>query len=156
MMTKIRIRPARSGDWAQLEILVAGICQFHGDTHGLTRAQFDNFAIGENAPVTVLVAESEDGILAGFVAGFAIYSFQEGKTNFEVQNLFVAESFRRQRIGEVLMMNIMQTARQRYGEVSFKLGALHWNSGALEFYKQLGFAPSVKATESVSMVKKSA
>jgi hypothetical protein len=73
MMTNIRIRPARSGDWAQLEILVAGICQFHGDTHGLTRSQFDNFAIGDHAPVTVLVAESEDGILAGFVAGFAIY-----------------------------------------------------------------------------------
>ena len=137
--TKIKIRPVRSGDWAQFEMLVAGICGFHGDTHGLTRAQFDSYAIGENAPVTVMVAETEDGILAGFVAGFPVYHFHEGKTIFEIQNLFVAEPFRRQRIGEVLMIYIMQSARRKDNAASFKLGALNWNETALEFYKQLGF-----------------
>ncbi len=138
-MTNIRIRPVRSGDWSQFEILVAGICNFHGDQHGLTRAQFDSYAIGDNAPVTVMVAETEDGILAGFVAGFPVYNFHAGKTIFEIQNLFVSEQFRRQRIGEVLMMSIMQAARRKDHAASFKLGALNWNETALEFYKQLGF-----------------
>ncbi len=140
MMTNIRIRPVRSGDWSQFETLVAGICQFHGDQHGLTRAQFDSFAIGENAPVTVLVAETEDGILAGFVAGFPVYNFHDGRTIFDIQNLFVAEPFRRQRIGEVLMMSIMQIARRKVEAAAFRLGTLNWNATALEFYKQLGFA----------------
>jgi ribosomal protein S18 acetylase RimI-like enzyme len=153
MMTNIRIRPARSGDWAQLETLVAGICRYHGDTHALTRAQFDDFATRENAPVTVLVAETEEGVLAGFVAGFPIYSFQAGKAIFEIQNIYVAEEFRRQRIGEVLMIHIMQSARRRLGAASFKLGALNWNEAALEFYKQLGFVPNQRAAESVRLVR---
>ena len=156
MMTNIRIRPARSGDWSQLETLVAGISSFHGDKHGLTRSQFDNFAIGEHAPVTVLVAETEEGLLAGFVAGFAIYSFQEGRTNFEIQNLFVAENFRRQRIGEVLMMNIMQSARRRHGPLTFRLGALKWNETALKFYEQMGFVPSTRSLDNTVMIKKTA
>jgi GNAT superfamily N-acetyltransferase len=139
MMTNIRIRPARSGDWSQFETLVAGICNFHGDQHGLTRVQFDSYAIGENAPVTVMVAETEEGILAGFVAGFPVYNFHAGKTVFEIQNLFVAEQFRRQRIGEVLMISIMQTARRKDNAAAFKLGTLNWNETALQFYKQLGF-----------------
>lgn len=157
MMTNIRIRPARSGDWSQLEMLVAGICSFHGDKHGLTRSQFDDLATRENAPVNVLVAETEEGALVGFVAGFAIYSFQEGRTNFEIQNLFVAENFRRQRIGEVLMINIMQLARRLHGTgVIFRLGALNWNEAALEFYKQLGFGPSPNVAGTTILIKKTA
>ena len=153
MMTNIRIRPVRSGDWLKLEILVAEICKFHGDKHGLTRAQFDDFATRDNAPITVLVAETEQGVFAGFVAGFPIYSFQAGKTMFEIQNLYVAEEFRRQRIGEVLMINIMQSARRKCGKVGFKLGALNWNEGALEFYKQLGFIPNPNPRESIKLVR---
>ena len=156
MMTNIRIRPVGSGDWAQFETLVAGICNFHGDTHGLTRAQFDDFATRENAPVTVMVAETEEKALVGFIAGFAIYSFQEGRANFEIQNLFVAEDFRRQRIGEILMINIMQFARRRHGPVTFRLGALNWNAAALEFYKQFGFAPNPKAQDTTILIKQTA
>lgn len=140
MVIPIKVRLVRSDDWSQFETLVAGICAFHGDKHGLNRAQFDHFAIGENAPVLVMVAETEDRILAGFVAGFPIYSFQSGQTIFDIQNLFVTERFRRQRIGEVLMISLMQSARHRFGATSFKLGALNWNKAALEFYKQLGFS----------------
>lgn len=155
-MTNIRIRPARSGDWSQLEKLVAGICQHHGDQHGLTRAQFDAFATGDNAPVTVLVAETEDAQLAGFVAGFAIYDFHMGQVKFEIHNLFVDEAFRRQRIGEVLMINIMQAARKKHEAVRFGLGALDWNKEALEFYKQLGFAPSQNAKETLRLSRQAA
>lgn len=156
MATPIKIRPVRSGDWAKLETLVSGICRFHGDTHKLTREQFDNLAIGENAPMTVLVAETEHGILAGFVAGYAIYAFESGKTAFEIQNLFVAEEFRRQRIGEILMISIMQSARHKLGEVGFRLGSLDWNKAAIEFYKQMGFEPNLKHVNTVRLMKETA
>lgn len=154
MTISLRVRPVRSDDWAQLETLVAGICRFHGDEYGLTKSQFDGLAIGESAPVTVLVAEEESGLLVGFVAGFALYSFPQGETAFEIQNLYVAEDFRRQRIGEVLMLSIMQTARRRLGPVSFRLGALNWNEAALEFYKQLGFAPNPHSKDSVRLMRR--
>jgi GNAT superfamily N-acetyltransferase len=152
-MTAIRVRPARSGDWAQFEGLVAGICLFHGDQPGLTRARFDALACGENAPILTLVAETEDGILAGFVAGFPVFEFQQGKAGFQVQNLFVAEAFRRERIGEVLMLSIMQQARRLCKAEVFKLGAEDWNEGAINFYKQLGFAENTNAKKDVRLIR---
>jgi GNAT superfamily N-acetyltransferase len=153
MMIHIRIRPARSGDWSQFEPLVAGLCQFHGDQHGLTRAQFDDFTTRDDAPVTTLVAETESGILAGFAAGFATYDFHNGQTAFEIHDLFVAETFRRQRIGEILMTSIMQAARRKHGDVSFKLGAVNWNAPAIEFYKQLGFEQRAPTHDTIRLVR---
>jgi ribosomal protein S18 acetylase RimI-like enzyme len=152
-MTAIKIRPVRSGDWAQFEGLVAGICLFHGDQPGLTRARFDMLACGEKAPILTLVAETEEGILAGFVAGFPVFEFQQGKTGFQVQNLFVAENFRRERIGEVLMLSIMQQARRKFGVETVKLGAQDWNEGAINFYKQLGFAENNNAKKDVRLIR---
>lgn len=150
---KIRVRPVAQDDWAQFEILLAGICRYHGDQHALTREQFNSLAMGDAAPVTVLVAETEEGILAGYVAGFALYTLQQGETSFEIQNLFVAEEFRRQHIGEVLMISIMQAARRKHGSQSFRLGALKWNEAALEFYRQLGFVPNTKAQDTARLVR---
>ncbi len=155
-MVNIRVRAARSGDWNKLETLIAGLCRYHGDQHKLTRTQFDNMTMGENAPVIVMVAETEDGILAGFVAGFFLYRFQEGLVAFEIQNLFVAETFRRNRIGEVLMISVMREARRRNDVGAFALGALNWNEAALEFYKQLGFEPNLRAADSVRLVRRTA
>lgn len=155
-MTNIRIRQARSGDWSKLEILVAGLCRYHGDQHKLTRTQFDSMAIGDDAPVTVLVAETEDGILAGFVAGFHLYRFEAGMVVFEIQNLFVAEEFRRQRIGEVLMISIMAEARRKKDAKAFALGALNWNDAAIEFYKQMGFAANPKSGDTTRLIRKEA
>lgn len=156
MMTNLRIRPARSGDWSQLEVLVAGISQFHGDQHGLTRAQFDEFATRDNAPVTVMVAETEEKLLVGYAAGFAVYDFHMGKTKFEIHNLFVHENFRRQRIGEVLMIYIMEAARKKHQAVRFGLGAVNWNKEALEFYRQLGFIPNESAKETLRLFRETA
>ncbi|MFA7277256.1 MAG: N-acetyltransferase [Pseudobdellovibrionaceae bacterium] len=155
-MVAIRIRPVRSGDWSQFEKLVAGICAFHGDSHQLTRLQFDELAARENAPVTVLVAETEDGDLAGFAAGFAIYNFHDGQTLFEIQNLFVAEHYRRQRIGESLMVALMQFARHHHRAAGFKIGALKWNDAAIAFYRQMGFGVNPRAHETTRLFKKTA
>ena len=113
-MLAIRIRAARSGDWARLETLIAGICRYHGDTIGLKRPQFDALVCADNAPMIVLVAETAEGIFAGYVAGYAMYEFQSGQTNFNIQNLYVAEEFRRQRVGETLLVAIVREARQRF------------------------------------------
>lgn len=156
MTVAIKIRPVRSGDWTRFEQLVAGICQYHGDTHGLTRTVFDTMAIGNAAPVITLVAETDDGQLVGFAAGFPVYNFHMGVIGFEIHNLFVAEAFRRQRIGEVLMISIIQAAKQKHNATRFKIGAQSWNAGAIEFYKQLGFNESTQSKETVSLVKQAA
>ena len=153
MTTPIRIRPVISSDWAQFETLIAGICRYHGDNHGLTRATFDQMAVGDSAPVLALVAETEDGILAGFAAGYPVFHFQKGERCFEIQNLYVAEAFRRQRIGEVLMLTLMQHARRRCAATTFKIGALNWNKEALAFYKQLGFNENTHSKETVRLFR---
>ncbi len=153
MTIPINIRAVRSGDWAKFETLVAGICRAHNDTHGLTRASFDAFAVGPGAPMIVLVAETEQGILAGYVAGHPVYSFQEGLTIFEIQNLYVVPEFRRNRIGEVLMIRIIQDAGRKHGATRFKLGARSWNREAIEFYKQLGFSESTLSKDTIRLTR---
>jgi ribosomal protein S18 acetylase RimI-like enzyme len=148
-MPSIRIRPARSGDWLQLEKLVAGIAEFHGESHKLTRARFDELACGANPFVLVLVAETEDGTLAGYVAGFPIFEFHNGRSGFQVDNLYVCDNFRRERVGESLMLFLIQAAREKYQSERFKLGAKEWNSVAICFYKQMGFEENPQSSESV-------
>lgn len=138
-MLSIRIRAARSGDWSQLEPLIAGLCKAHGDQHGITRKQFDNMVCRDNAPVLLLVAETPEGILTGYVCGFAMYEFHSGRTKFRIQNIFVAEPFRRNRIGEALLLSIQREAREKLDAVAFGIGVENWNSAALSLYKQLGF-----------------
>lgn len=151
MSIPINIRAVRSGDWVKFETLVAGICRAHGDTHGLTRTTFDALAVGPQAPMMVLVAETEQGILTGYVAGHPVYAFQEGRTVFEIQNIYVAPEFRRNRIGEVLMIRIIQDALRRYRATRVKLGARAWNREALAFYKQLGFSESTQSKDTVRL-----
>lgn len=149
MTIAIKIRPVRSGDWVKFETLVAGICGHHGDKHGLTRRQFDMLAIGDDAPVTVLVAETVEGILAGYVAGQPHFRFQQGVVGFDIQNLYVAPELRRNRSGEVLMITIIQTAQKRHGATTFKLGAQAWNADAIAFYRQLGFNEKYRTKETI-------
>jgi len=153
IMLAIKIRPARSGDWAQLETLIAGLCRHHGDQYGLTRKQFDSLVCVPNAPVTVLVAETAEGLLAGYVCGFAIYEFHSGTTKFRIQNLFVAEPFRRHRIGEALLLSIQREARKKHNAQGFGIGVENWNSAALSLYKQLGFAENERSKNSTLLVR---
>ncbi len=152
-MLNIRIRNARSGDWAQLELLIAGLCQAHGDKHGITRKSFDDMVCSENAPVTLLVAETQEGVLAGYVCGFAIYEFHSGITKFRIQNLFVAEEFRRNRIGEALLLTIQNEAKDKHNAQGFGIYAENWNTAALNLYKQLGFKESDSQRKSTGLVR---
>lgn len=152
-MLTIRIRAARSGDWAQLEPLVAGICRAHGDQYGLKRQQFDAWVCADHAPMIVLVAETPEGILAGYVAGFAVHEFHSGKTNFNIENLFVAKPFRRKRIGEALMISIMRAAREKYDTNGIRISAENWNENALTLYRQLGFSEPQHGRPSTRLFK---
>lgn len=152
-MLAVRIRNARSGDWAKLETLVAGICAAHGDTHALTRKEFDRMVCTEDAPVTVLVAETPEGVLAGYVAGYTMYEFHMGLSNFYIQNLYVAEEFRRQRVGEILMLAIMKIAREKYSASGFRIGAEEENAAAISLYKQLGFTENERSKKTTRLTR---
>ncbi|HNQ91683.1 MAG TPA: N-acetyltransferase [Alphaproteobacteria bacterium] len=152
-MLAVRIRAARSGDWAKLKTLVAGICRAHGDAHALTRKDFDRMVCMDNAPVTVMVAETAEGVLAGYVAGFVMYEFHMGQTNFYIQNLFVAEEFRRQRVGEILMLAIMKEAREKFTANAIRIGAEEDNANALSLYRQLGFLENEQGKKTVRLIR---
>lgn len=152
-MLAIRIRSARSGDWTKLEPLIAGLCRAHGDKHGISRMQFDKLVCAPDAPVVLLVAENEDGRIAGYVCGFPIYEFHSGKTKFRIQNIFVDEPFRRNRIGEALLISIQNKAREQLGAESFGLGVENWNNAALSLYRQLGFTENDRAKNSTILSK---
>ena len=152
-MLAIRIRSARSGDWTKLEPLIAGLCRAHGDEHGITRAQFDKLVCAPEAPVTLLVAENDDGRIAGYVCGFPIYEFHSGKTKFRIQNIFVAAEFRRNRIGEALLISIQNKARNQFGAEGFGLGVENGNIAAISLYRQMGFSESDRAKNSTLLSK---
>ncbi|OIN86873.1 MAG: hypothetical protein AUJ12_04490 [Alphaproteobacteria bacterium CG1_02_46_17] len=152
-MLTIKIRTARSGDWSQLEPLIAGLCQVHGDKHGITRKQFDDMVCRSNAPVILLVAETPEGILTGYVCGFMMYEFHSGKNRFRIQNLFVAEPFRRNRIGEALLLSIQREAREKLHAQGFGIGVENWNDAVLTLYKQMGFSENENAKNSTMLIR---
>lgn len=139
VMLTMTIRPARSGDWTQLEPLIDGLCRVHGDKSGLTRRQFDMWVCRDSAPMTVLVAETEGGIIAGYVSGFALHEFHAGLTHFSIENLYVIEPMRRKRIGESLLLSIIEVARKKHEACRIRIAAESWNDTALGLYRELGF-----------------
>lgn len=77
----------------------------------------------------------------GEPAGFAIWSYNYsiflGKSCLWLEDLFVAEKFRRKGIGHALLSHLARKCRdERLGRMEWSV--LHWNEPAIGFYRGLG------------------
>jgi ribosomal protein S18 acetylase RimI-like enzyme len=89
-------------------------------------------------PSTLLIVAEADGELAGFVALHVQNLVERDEPGCEVAGLVVAERFRRQGIGELLMEAVENEARKRGGRY-LVLNTAHRRADAHAFYEALGY-----------------
>ncbi|MFI1282391.1 GNAT family N-acetyltransferase [Streptomyces sp. NPDC020858] len=91
----------------------------------------------EGARLWVLLAETPDGLVAGYAACSAEFSFWDARDYLHMDCLYLAEESRGHGLGAALMDGVTGLARE--------LGLDHvqwqtpvWNEGAIRFYDRLG------------------
>ena len=91
----------------------------------------------QSSQAGLLVAEAEEDRIVGYALGFDHYTFYAHGRVARVEEIFVAEEFRRHKIGEILMQEIEAWAKQREA----RLIALATRRAA-SFYKAPGYEES--------------
>lgn len=139
----ITLAPAKPGDQDAIAALCAELDGFYGDTpHGTPAeraAQVRNILFGDPPLAFALLARDRETL-----AGFAAYSFlwpAAGLTaSLYLKELYVAEAYRRQGTGAMLMDGLYKIAAER------GCSRVEWttdrdNPGAQAFYQALGVNP---------------
>lgn len=131
------IRPAKIEDAGLLRTMIRELAEYEHELELVTIQEADlvRDGFGENPRFRALIAEW-DGLPAGYALIFNYYSTWTGPGLF-LEDLFVREQFRGNRIGKALLAAVARIAVQEncYG-VHWEV--LDWNKKAIELYKALG------------------
>lgn len=84
----------------------------------------------------VFVAESEASGIIGIAVYFFAYSTWVGKTLY-LEDLYVKEAYRGQKVGSALLNKIFEVARETDCQ-RVRWQVLAWNTPAFEFYTKIG------------------
>ncbi|MDI7864459.1 GNAT family N-acetyltransferase [Rhizobiaceae bacterium n13] len=101
-----------------------------------TADDFRRYGFGPDAAFSGFIAEI-DGAFAGLCLYFPIFSTWLGRPGVFVQDLYVDETFRGQRVGETLLRAVAAWSRQR-GGVYLRLAVDTANVPAQAFYERVG------------------
>jgi GNAT superfamily N-acetyltransferase len=92
---------------------------------------------GADPKAEVILAETADGVVAGFALFCSNYSTFLAKPGIWLEDLFVRPEFRGGGIGKLLLAHLAQLAIQRdCGRVEWAV--LDWNTPSIGFYESLG------------------
>ncbi len=77
--------------------------------------------------------------IVGFLVGYEGYKFHAAQRRYEIQDVYVKESYRRNGVARILFENVIV---EKYGEglTRFGLGVEIDNHSAQHFYKAMGFS----------------
>lgn len=132
------IRRATLNDLDRLIPLFDAYRQFYGQQPDLSLArQFlsDRFARDESV---VLVAESSDGAVIGFVQLYPSFSSIHAAPMYVLSDLFVVPEVRQRGVGTLLLKSAIETARAA-GAVRVELATATTNRPAQRLYEALGW-----------------
>ncbi|TGQ11363.1 GNAT family N-acetyltransferase [Mesorhizobium sp. M00.F.Ca.ET.217.01.1.1] len=122
---------------------IHGILQRLAESLGLvarlqtTPQDLESFGFGPNPHFKVLFAEIE-GNTVGMCLFFPYYSTWIGRPGLYIQDLFVDEQYRGERIGERLLRHVARIGREG-GCTHMRLTVDDGNEGAVKFYQRHGF-----------------
>lgn len=149
----VTIRPATLADNAKIRPLQEEIAALHHEGRPdifKTEARFytdEDFAAKlENPNHYVYVAETDAGEIVGYSFSWII-EFRDHSTfndcdTFYIDDICVAEKYRRQGIGKKLYDKCLDTAKERKCH-NIDLGVYTFNKNAIAFYKSCGFKDRV-------------
>lgn len=94
----------------------------------------------EHPKAFCVMAETEDGRLAGFALYFLNFSTWEGVHGLYLEDLFVRPEFRGQGFGGALLKHLARIADDNsYARMEWVV--LNWNAPAIEVYQRIGGRP---------------
>lgn len=102
----------------------------------ITEERLYSVMFGDDAFVEGLVAFHEDAPVA-YAMFYPYFASFRGQCGYYLEDIFIAEDFRRNGLGEAMVKIIAKLAKQRgFERIDFQV--LEWNAPAVKFYEKLG------------------
>jgi len=133
------IRSATEADVPQILKLIKHLAEYEKLAHEVvaTEEKLTQTLFGEKSYAEVLMAEAEDGNIAGFALFFHNYSTFLGQPGIYLEDLCVLEEYRGQGIGMALLKRLAKLCVERdCGRLEWSV--LDWNVDAIRFYEAHG------------------
>ena len=132
------IRPATPGDVGEICALIRELADYEELTHEV-ELDVDVVAghlFGDDPVASVLIAETDDGEVAGFALWFRTFSTFLGRPGIWLEDLFVRPQHRKLGFGTALLRDLRSLTDDR-----IEWAVLDWNEPSIRFYESLGARP---------------
>ncbi|MEP1445226.1 MAG: GNAT family N-acetyltransferase [Paraglaciecola sp.] len=140
----LKIREVELQDIDVLLELMFAIAKYHGQEQYITTSKQEliDSGFGANPSYGALLAELNDQAV-GYCSYTWNYSIWLGASYMNIDDLFVWEEFRGQKVGELLMLKAKEVCRVK-GSSRIKWEVQQDNLGAIKFYERLGATVDIK------------
>lgn len=134
----IRIREATREDVDVIYAMIIAIARYHDQEKYVKtdRAEIMKSGFGLSPDFKVLLAEV-DSEAAGFLSYTWNYSIWRGETYMSIDDIFILERYRGEKIGETLMFKAREICRFQ-GIKQLRWEVMEDNQRAIKFYRRLG------------------
>ena len=132
------IREAAAADTAEICALIRELADYERLAHEveLDEREVERHLFGPAPAAHVLIAETEEGTVAGFALWFTTFSTFLGRPGIWLEDLFVRPGHRGNGYGLALLQRLREMTD---GRVEWNV--LDWNQPAIELYRSLGAEP---------------
>ena len=131
------IRPAQPDDLGEICALIRELAEYEELAH---EVELDEAEVGrwlfDEQMASVLIAETDDGAVAGMALWFATFSTFLGRPGIWLEDLFVRPDHRGRGIGQALIRSLRARTDGRV-----EWAVLDWNEPSIRFYESLGARP---------------
>ena len=134
----VPIRNAVEGDLDEIRALIAELAEYEhaADEAVATVDDLRHHLFGPTPAASVLIAESDDGAVAGFALYYPTFSTWLGRPGIWLEDLFVRPQHRKHGLGFALL-----TALRELTDGRIEWAVLDWNEPSIRFYDALGARP---------------
>lgn len=133
-----QILPARMTDVPSIVALIREFAEFEklSEFCEVTEENLTDAMFGDNACVQGLLAFSENEAI-GYALFYENFSSFRGQRGFHLEDLYVKNEYRGQKVGEAFLKRMAQIAASKnFKRIDFQV--LDWNEPAIRFYEKLG------------------
>jgi GNAT superfamily N-acetyltransferase len=134
----VPIRDATEADVDEIGALIRELADYEDLAHEVEWdvGRLRSALFGTEAVTGVLIAETDDGRVAGFALWFPTFSTFLGRSGIWLEDLFVRPAHRGAGHGRALLRQLRSMTEGRV-----EWAVLDWNQSAIEFYDALGARP---------------
>ena len=132
------IRDATADDLPEIVAMIRELASYEeaADEVTLDEAEVAEHLFGPSPVASVLLAETADGVTAGFALTYPTFSTWLGKPGLWLEDLFVRPEHRKHGFGLALLQALRTRTDGRVG-----WAVLDWNQPSIDFYEALGARP---------------